>query len=337
MVPTTVIKNWTSYYAQNRNDEGAIQTLFRETMGTLATTTTTHLGNTNKLTQTIARTGHGNMMVVPGPPGTMFLLHHGFTCKVPEGFALIFVQGNLSDCAVFKILPMEEVTKPIEGTTSGRASTRQGIILECPTLDKMIESKTEEEFKKLPASGNEVLKGKPNHLLILPEVFFMANGNKSFSSKWMAIQIIERLRPQESDDANMTTARKNEAKLLETLLALLWASENKGLVPINLADLPDESHILNQMVRNVKVKVIGMEAQRETGPGEPGISAAGTAAMTLTSQTMIMALNKDLATTTKRERRRSRLYLRTWDRHNRNSWPICVPLTWVRRRHNRNS
>ena len=45
------------------------------------------------------------------------------------------------------------------------------------------------------------------------------------------------------------------------------------------------------MVRNVKVKV-GMDAQRETGPGEPGISAAGTAAMTLTSQTMIMALNK---------------------------------------------
>ena len=92
MVPVTPIKNCTSYHAQNRTDEEAIQTLYDETMGTLAMTTTTHLGNTNMLTQTIAGTGYGNMMVIPGQPGTIQLLHHGFTCKVPEGFALVFVQ-----------------------------------------------------------------------------------------------------------------------------------------------------------------------------------------------------------------------------------------------------
>ena len=59
MVPVTpTIKNWTpSYHTQNRTDEEAIQTLFDETMGTLAMTTTTHLGNTNMITQTIAGTG----------------------------------------------------------------------------------------------------------------------------------------------------------------------------------------------------------------------------------------------------------------------------------------
>jgi hypothetical protein len=45
MVPTTNVKTWTAYYAQNRGDEGSIQALFEETMGTLTETTVTHLGN----------------------------------------------------------------------------------------------------------------------------------------------------------------------------------------------------------------------------------------------------------------------------------------------------
>ena len=192
-------------------------------MGSLATTTTTHLGNTNTLTQTIAGTGHGNMMVIPGPPGTIV---------PPPSWLHVHGSPRFRPRAMFKILPMEDATKPIEGTASGRPSTHQGVILECPTLDKMIGAKTEEEFKKLQADGNEILKGKPNHLLVLPEVFFMANGNKTFSSKWMAIKIIERLRPQDSDDDDMKTARMTEAKLLATFLAFLWASENKSLVPI---------------------------------------------------------------------------------------------------------
>ena len=290
MVPTTHAKTWTAYYAQNRSDEGAIQALFEETMGTLTETSVTHLGNPGKLIQTIAGTGFGNMMIVPGPPGTINLLHHGFSCKVPTGFALVFVQGNLSDCSVFKILPMDEATKPVEATTTGRPSTRQGgATLDCPTLERMFEARTAEDFKKIPANGNDVLMGKPNHLLVLPEVFFMTKGAKTFQAKDLAIKVLERLRPIDGEEEAVAVARRKEAEMLEAFLAFLWASENKNLVPITLEDLPDESPTLNQMVRNVKGK-LGSEVPQEVTVA--GLGPTGAETLALTSQSMIMAINK---------------------------------------------
>jgi hypothetical protein len=40
----------------------------------------------------------------------MNILHHGFVNNTNMGLALIFVQGNLTNCAYFKILPRDEAT-----------------------------------------------------------------------------------------------------------------------------------------------------------------------------------------------------------------------------------
>ena len=80
--------------------------------------TTTHLNNPGNLTDTICGSAHGNMMLIPGITGQIHLLHHGFPCNTPDGMALVFVQGNLSDSAYFKVIDREIVTEPIKSPTA---------------------------------------------------------------------------------------------------------------------------------------------------------------------------------------------------------------------------
>jgi hypothetical protein len=189
---------WCNYYARNRDDEGAIQALFQRTWTTLAEKTASHLSNSARLSETVGGQTFGSMMLVPGPPGKMQMLHHGFTYESDEmGFQLAFAQGNLGECCCFKIVPKEDVTEPIKVTNGRRTTTTN-----CPTLESMLASTTAEGFQTLPAQGNVILRQKPNHLMIHPEAFLIMDGASTFKSSDLAMTIIGMVRidPDEDDE-----------------------------------------------------------------------------------------------------------------------------------------
>ena len=107
----------------------------------------------------------------------MNILHHGFVNNTNKGLALIFVQGNLSNGAYFKILPRDEATIQVKVVlTNGRRVTT----MNCPTIvASMVGAESADAFVALDPAGNTILRQKPNHVMIHPAVFFPANGGSA--------------------------------------------------------------------------------------------------------------------------------------------------------------
>ena len=185
---------WTTYYARQREDEGVIQTLFVSNLGTLADRSRTHLsGNEANFTDTITGGSFGNTILIPGPAGHMQLLHHGFSCLLTgTECSIIFAQGNHSDSSYFKILDREIAVEEIQSIVTHHTTAQQ---TNCPTLlASMIATTTEEEFANLPAAGNGILQGRPNHILINGDLLLMENCTPSFKSSSFAMKIIDFVR-----------------------------------------------------------------------------------------------------------------------------------------------
>ena len=275
--------SWTTFYARNRDDEGAIQTLFDAELQDLVDSTMGHFEAPGKLSDTIAGSGNANPLMVLGDKGVINILHHGFVSNTSEGLALIFVQGNLSDCAYFKILPRDEATTQVK-VVHGRRIT----IANCPTLASMVGAESAEAFAALESAGNVILRQKPNHVMIQPAVFFLANGAATIRSKDLAFSITESvcLDPEEEDEEEIER-KENEAKALELILATLWASENSFLIKVDLRDII-ENPILNHLVRTVKNKL-----REDPEPTDPGVGDVGAAAAwALSSQSIVQELNR---------------------------------------------
>ena len=221
---------WSTYYARQREDEGVIQALFETDLGTLAACSRAQHNNAATFTETITDRAFGNALIVPGENGRMHLLHHGFSCLTESEFSLVFVQGNHSDSSYFKILNREAAVEEIRSVVARRASAQQ---INGPTLASMLATTTADAFANLPAAGNGILRGHPNHVLVKGDLFLMASGAPTVSSSTFAMQIINFLRvighdddDGSSDDESMIAAKKEAAEGAETILAMLWASEN---------------------------------------------------------------------------------------------------------------
>ena len=87
--PAAVRSLWTDFYERrNRNDGGPFQVLFETNTGTLAAKTARNKDSIHKLTESIAGSGYGNMMLIPGTNGMVQVTHHGFATEVDGEFAL---------------------------------------------------------------------------------------------------------------------------------------------------------------------------------------------------------------------------------------------------------
>ena len=244
---------WSAFYERNRNDNGAIQRLFRTNLTSLTVMTGNHLDNPVRLTETIAGSNYGNMLLMPGTTGFMQILHHGFVHAGELGgeSVLLAVNGNLSEAAL-KVIPKEAAV-----TQVGNINRRRATAPECPSLDDFLGVRTAEEFNELePTAGNGILRQKPNHLFIGPETFSMAKGARQIRSNQLAMLLIDKFRAEADDDDQANLARMDEAKEGELLLALLWASERDLLVPILLGE-PEESTVLNQLHHEMKARLSG--------------------------------------------------------------------------------
>ena len=232
---------WSAFYERNRNDNGAIQRLFRTNLTSLTVMTGNHLDNPVRL---IAGSNYGNMLLILGTTGFMQILHHGFVHAGELGgeSVLLAVNGNLSEAAL-KVIPKEAAV-----TQVGNINRRRATAPECPSLDDFLGVRTAEEFNELePTAGNGILR---------PETFSMAKGARQIRSNQLAMLLIDKFRAEADDDDQANLARMDEAKEGELLLALLWASERDLLVPILLGE-PEESTVLNQLHHEMKARLSG--------------------------------------------------------------------------------
>ena len=286
--PSARIDKWTDYYLRNRADGGPIQALFDMSSTSLARKVEGNLNNVSRLTDYIAGSSCGNMVLVPGRPGEMQLVHHGFACNTNDGFVLAFAHGNLGDCTTFKIVPREELVAPIAGRVDDDEGGERA--RSAPTLDSLLGAESAEEFAALEPEGNNILDRLPNHCFITPETFLTVEGSKRLASKDLALHLIEAFQKSVEDDDDISVEKEDEAAGLEGILAMLWASENGMLQEIRMDDVPEEpmmSHIINEVRRR-------LGGARVEAPRAAATAADGGAAdlMARSSQTMVALLSR---------------------------------------------
>jgi hypothetical protein len=279
---------WSTYYAGKRDDGGIFSEMFEETTTSIMERTEGHFENPAGFTESVAGYTNGMMILAPGEKGKMHVLHHGFSFLTPEGFQLAFFQGNHKDSSTVKIVNRDELTNQVK-VTEGRRS----VTTNCPTLDAIIETTNADEFVNLPAGGNDILKGKPNHHILSPSLFLMINGTGTVKAREMASQIIERIRPSEEaleeESEEDREERESATQGMELLLCFLWASEQGSLSPIGLVDAPDSPRV-DQLIREAKSKLEpnSPRDERERSPGN--FEERGD--WGLTSQSLVRELNR---------------------------------------------
>ena len=134
--------DWVSYYRANQADGGTIEALHAFDDEELAEISKGHNNDAGKLRATIAGSGGGNIVLVPGPKGFVNFLHQGFATTTHLGGDMIlgFIQGNFST-SPFKVIgrPADAVI-PID---HGRAKTRgKTAPTACPTNSRHCQEKS---------------------------------------------------------------------------------------------------------------------------------------------------------------------------------------------------
>ena len=183
-------------------------------------------------------------------------------------FNLFFFHGNLSDCATVKAVPRKGAVEQIGLVQTARG--RRGAILKltCPNLDSMMETQSGLEFSNLDEEGNEILQDMPNHVMVNPDIYDVAEGEKTIQAAKLAGDIIKWLKVDESDDEDVAELKRNEAGAAETVLAFLWAVANEKTVPLELGDIPEDS-TLNQLIRSFREKAEERSATSVSIDGSP--------------------------------------------------------------------
>ena len=184
--------DWISYYRTNRADGGTVEALFNLSDDDYAEISKGHLDNAEALRSTIANSGGGNFLLLPGTKGSVHLLHQGFVSTNTLGGATIlgFIQGNFSSSPFKVIVRPRDAVVPIN---QGRAVTRgQTTPAACPTIKSVFEAKSADEFVALKGEI-DTLDDMPNHVFIHPRIFTRSDGRKTIRSKELAWNVIKQL------------------------------------------------------------------------------------------------------------------------------------------------
>jgi hypothetical protein len=268
---TAANSNWVSYYRNDQGDKGTIEALYSLDDGELAEISKTHNNNNNAgaLQTTVANSGEGNFLLVPGSKGTVKILHQGFstTTHLKGATILGFIQGSFSSSPFKTLSNPAEAVLPID---QGRVTTRgkETAPVACPTLDSMFGAKSEDEFVALPGEV-DTLEDRPNHLFIHPRIFTRADGPRTIPAKSLAFALIEQLNQElaNASSAQEKTEVEEEKGYMEVLLAFLWASEQGLLTAVTLSDGQESPHLNHQCELIMKkIRTIAPQAGPSSDP-----------------------------------------------------------------------
>jgi hypothetical protein len=248
MASASTSTDWISYYRSNRGDGGTIEALFNLDDDDFANVSKGHYNDTEAFRSTIANSGGGNFLLIPGVKGTVQFLHQGFVSTTTLGGPTIlgFIQGKYISSPFKTIARPADAVKPID---QGRATTRgQSAPSACPTNEAIFKVSNAEEFAALPGGDGTTLDGMPNHIFVHPRIFTRTDGIRTTRSKDLAWDIIKQLKAELN---NATTNEEQsdvaeEQENVEVLLAFLWASERGLLSPVTLGDMEESPHLNHQ-------------------------------------------------------------------------------------------
>jgi hypothetical protein len=232
--------DWVSCCKAHCGDGGTIEALHAFDDEELAEISKGHNDDAGKLRATIAGSGGGNILLVPGPKGIVNFLHQGFAAATHLGGDMIlgFVQENFTT-SPFKVIgrPAADAVVSID---HGRSATRGKTV--------------------------DTLANRPNHLLVHPRMFTKSDGPKTDRSKTLAWHLIESLAEglitAESDQERAEI--KEEQDNVGMLLAFLWASEQGLLTPVTLTNMPENPHLNHQCELVVKRELAPSRLRRES-------------------------------------------------------------------------
>jgi hypothetical protein len=176
--------DWVSCHrASNQGDKGTIEALHSLHDDKLAEISKTHNNDIGAPRTTIANSGGGNFLPVPGPKkGIVKFLHQGLatTAHLLGGATILgFIQGNFSSSPFKAISSPAEAVLPID---QGRVVNRgkDAASAACPTLvAAAFGAKSEDEFA-VPPGEVDTLAGQPNQLFIRPRIFTRPDGPGTF-------------------------------------------------------------------------------------------------------------------------------------------------------------
>jgi hypothetical protein len=248
MAAASTSTDWISCCRSNRGDGGTIEALFNLDDDDLADISKGHCNNVEAFRSTIANSGGGNFLLIPGSKGTVHFLHQGFVSATTLGGATIlgFIQGKFSSSPFKTIVRPPDAVRP---TDQGRTMTRgQATPAACPTIKSIFSVSDADEFAALPGEV-DTLDGMPNHIFVHPRIFARTDGIRTARSKDLAWDIIEQI-AEELNNATTDSERAHVAKEqdnVEVLLAFLWASEERGLrSPVTVGDMEESPHLNHQ-------------------------------------------------------------------------------------------
>jgi hypothetical protein len=278
--------DWVSYYKSNRNDGGTIEALYDLSDEELAQVSKEHNQDIDGLRATIAGSGGGNLILIPGMKGTVIFLHQGFTTSTHLGGDAIlgFIQGNFSNS------PFKVIRRDATNTIAGRVATRGNATNSCPTLGAMLSADDEGEFATLAPGEANTLKDRPNHLFIHPRHFTRCDGPKAMRAKTLAMATINYLNNEAKAAATDEEKEEvtSEMEGLNVFLAFLWASEQGLLSQVGLEEMPESPH-LNHQCELVMGKIRKATSSTST-------SSNATEGLAVATQSFMLAMNQNEAT-----------------------------------------
>ena len=282
--------DWVSYYRTNRGDGGTIEALYAFDDEELAEISKGHNNDVGAFRTTIASSGGGNVLLVPGPKGIVNFIHQGFATTTHLGGATIlgFIQGNFST-SPFKVIsrPADAVLPIDHGRTTTRGKTTPTA---CPSLATIFGSRDEEAFAVLKGEV-DTLADRPNHLFIHPRIFTKADGPKTMRSKKLASAIVQQLTEElnAADTEQERTEAREEQENVGILLAFLWASEQGLLTPVTLTDMPESPHL------NHQCELIAKKIRTPVTP-QAGTSLDAASGLAVATHSLMLSMQKSETT-----------------------------------------
>ena len=185
--------DWVFHCRARREDNGTIEARCAPNDEQLAEISKGNNNDVAKLRSTIANSGGGNFLLVPGSKGTVKFLHQGLATTTHLGGETVlgFVQGNFSS-SPFKVLANpSEATLPVDlGRSATRGKTEPAA---CPTRASFFGAAGPDAFANPPGESEGTLANRPNHLFLHPRIFTKSDGPKSIRAKALAWGPIEHL------------------------------------------------------------------------------------------------------------------------------------------------
>jgi hypothetical protein len=107
-------------------------------------------------------------------------------------------------------------------TGSGRT---RGTTINSPTFADLLKTNSEDNFANLKGGGNTILQNKPNHMMIGPAVFMIADGVQCIQDKTLAYRIICKIN-KGADEASSADTASNKGST--TILTKMTTGATKA-------------------------------------------------------------------------------------------------------------